>query len=423
MTKYTNNDGRMNWSRKDEFNHRFHFQIITFSIIKRVKMLVKSGLLGCILTWHSLSCQFSSVSSFVRTTPSKTSSHQRLASSSFDSTGSTLISTLQNLSVIDPQSGKPTGACDDLPLKSVAGFRAPFLPASAKTLLVLCPAFGDFETWEYMEQLLPCLDDLRQQNIQLRVIGVGDSAAAQTFAQSTKIPLEYLRADPTAAIHQALQLHRGPNWDIPSWIPQALLNWFQDYTGASPNSDPTLVARAWLNYMAMCAGVSAPDTLPEILRGYFGDRTAPERLGNDDVVTVGDNDIVIRGTTDVKLGPIEYQSLWKDAQGYQRPAELATVRLRGMVEVLSNFNDYVPDQTVLDWRGATYLLDADGQVLYSHRDTGVLAYSKTMPRPLTFLEPYIGPKALNPLALGDQWYDENGGKSRVSAEESQALIV
>ena len=218
MTKYTNNDGRMKWygSKYRRIDHPFHFQIITFSIIKRVKMLVKSGLLGCILAWHSLSCQFSSVSSFVPTKPSKTSSHQRLASSSFDSTGSSLVSTLQNLSVIDPQSGKPTGVCDDLPLKSVAGFRAPFLPANAKTLLVLCPAFGDFETWEYMEQLLPCLDDFRQQNIQLRVIGIGDSAAAEKFAQSTKIPLEYLRADPTAAIHRALQLHRGPNWDIPS---------------------------------------------------------------------------------------------------------------------------------------------------------------------------------------------------------------
>jgi hypothetical protein len=75
-----------------------------------------------------------------------------------------------------------------------------------------------------------------------------------------------------------------------------------------------------------------------------------------------------------------------------------------MVEVLSNFSQYVPDQKYLHLRGATFLLDADGRVLYEHRDTGVLAYSKTMARPLTFLQPYIGDKALNPLQLGDNRY-------------------
>ena len=72
----------------------------------------------------------------------------------------------------------------------------------------------------------------------------------------------------------------------------------------------------------MCARIAAPDTLPEIFRGYVGDRTSPERLKETDVVRVGDNDeIVIRGTTDVKIGPIEYQSLWKNQSGYLRTAE------------------------------------------------------------------------------------------------------
>ena len=141
--------------------------------------------------------------------------------------------------------------------------------------------------------------------------------------------------------------------------------------------------------------------MPQIIRGYLGDKSSPERLRPNDVVRVGGDAIVIRGTTDVKLGPIEYQSLWENEQGYLRPAELATVRLRGMVECLEHFDEYVPDQTHLHLRGATFLLDCAGNVLYQHGDTGVLAYSETMPRPLSFLEPYIGAKALSPLGLGD----------------------
>ena len=153
--------------------------------------------------------------------------------------------------------------------------------------------------------------------------------------------------------------------------------------------------------MAMCAGIAAPDTLPEIIRGYLGDKTAPERLRPDETVRVGEDFIAVTGVTDVKLGPISYQCLWKNEQGYQRPVELATVRLKVMVEVLTNFKSYVPDQKHLHLRGATFLFDNAGAIEYEHRDTGVLAYSKTMARPLTFLQSYIGDKALNPLELGD----------------------
>eukprot|EP00558_Chaetoceros_sp_UNC1202_P000771 CAMPEP_0197258734 /NCGR_PEP_ID=MMETSP1429-20130617/83043_1 /TAXON_ID=49237 /ORGANISM="Chaetoceros sp., Strain UNC1202" /LENGTH=151 /DNA_ID=CAMNT_0042722907 /DNA_START=56 /DNA_END=508 /DNA_ORIENTATION=+ len=151
--------------------------------------------------------------------------------------------------------------------------------------------------------------------------------------------------------------------------------------------------------MAMCAGIASPDTLQEIFRGYLGDKESPERIRSDEIVTVGnkaDPFIEIKGTTDVKIGPFKYQQSWKDQSGYQRPVELATIRLRIMVEVLTNFSDYVPDQRHLDLRGATFLFK-ENALVYEHIDTGVLSYSKTMGRPLTFLQPYIGEKALNPL--------------------------
>lgn len=83
--------------------------------------------------------------------------------------------------------------------------------------------------------------------------------------------------------------------------------------------------------------------------------------------------------------------------------ELATVRLRNMVEVLSHWDEYVTEPTAIAQRGATYIFDDTGRTLYEYRHRGVLTYSETMPRPLTFLAPYIGEDlAANPLGLPDQ---------------------
>eukprot|EP00531_Pseudo-nitzschia_arenysensis_P002861 CAMPEP_0116129870 /NCGR_PEP_ID=MMETSP0329-20121206/8156_1 /TAXON_ID=697910 /ORGANISM="Pseudo-nitzschia arenysensis, Strain B593" /LENGTH=298 /DNA_ID=CAMNT_0003624169 /DNA_START=224 /DNA_END=1120 /DNA_ORIENTATION=+ len=280
-------------------------------------------------------------------------------------------------------------------------------------LVVIMPQLGDFDSAEYAE-LLGCVkEDLRRAKISLRVIGIGDSDSAKRFSG---LDLESIRVDPTGELHRSLGLHQGPDWDVPSFVPESILDWFSDYVGVEDDAtrDSKAILRSWLNYMAMCAGIASPDTLPEIFRGYIGDKSSPERIKPDEIVTVGgsqaegetkDPFIAITGTTDVKLGPLNYQQAWKDESGYQRPLELATVRLRIMVEVLSNFNEYVPDQRYLDLRGATYLFRReknDGATLvYEHIDTGVLSYSKTMGRPLSFLESFIGKKAFNPLELGD----------------------
>ena len=322
-----------------------------------------------------------------------------------------VFSILENTLVLDPLSGEKCNAIskqnNDNWVQNLWSFGD---NRNKKRLVVVMPQLGDFDSAEYVEFLNAVQDDLEDANIELQLIGIGDEASAKKFATFHNIPLEKLRVDPEGKLHQQLGLHAGPNWDIPSFIPHSILEWFANYCGASSSNSSSLdvnaIARAWLNYMAMCAGIAAPDTLPEIFRGYVGDKNAPERLKSDQIVTVGKDDdplIVIRGVREVKLGPyIQYEQLWKDDVGYQRPVELATVRLRNMVEVLSNFQEYVPDQRFLHYRGATYLFNEDNQLLYQHKDTGVLSYSDTMSRPLTFLQPYIGTnKALNPLQLAD----------------------
>jgi AhpC/TSA antioxidant enzyme len=77
-----------------------------------------------------------------------------------------------------------------------------------------------------------------------------------------------------------------------------------------------------------------------------------------------------------------------DGNGFQRPFELATLRLRNMSEVLSHWKTYVPNADFLTQRGGTFLIDNQGQVLYEHRDRGILGFAENMSRPLSFLADY-----------------------------------
>jgi hypothetical protein len=56
-----------------------------------------------------------------------------------------------------------------------------------------------------------------------------------------------------------------------------------------------------------------------------------------------------------------------------------------MVEVLSHWKTYVPNPAYMTQRGATFLFDADGKLLYEHRDRGILGFAANMSRPLSFL--------------------------------------
>mmetsp|Transcript_27489 Transcript_27489/g.64444 ORF Transcript_27489/g.64444 Transcript_27489/m.64444 type:complete len:414 (+) Transcript_27489:472-1713(+) len=399
--------------------------------VTRSKLCLLSSIL------YACFCQFCTTSYAFVTCPARptrpSSSPWRSSRIGYNlmSSATDLWSILDEAIVLDPTSGRQVAALDGVIRKGVDTFFASVTSIVSKPkgeeyfLVIVMPQLGDFDSAEYAELLSNVKEDLRRAKITLRIIGIGDVDSAKRFAEFSGLDLESIRVDPSGELHRSLNLHKGPNWDVPSFVPESFLDWFSDYVGVTNKAqrDSRAIFRSWLNYMAMCAGIASPDTLPEILRGYIGDKNSPERLRSDERVTVGgttsgdkdeDNSdpfIAITGTTDVKLGPFQYQQAWKNESGYQRPLELATVRLRIMVEVLSNFNEYVPDQRHLDLRGATYLFqqadETNGnkndsmKLVYQHIDTGVLSYSETMGRPLSFLQSYIGEKALNPLGLGD----------------------
>lgn len=225
---------------------------------------------------------------------------------------------------------------------------------SAQILVLVWPQLGDFDSLEYAWWLQREADTLRQRGIAVRAVGIGDRPSGQQFCTYTGFPAESLFVDETASLHRELGLYQGLTLNPPGLK-----------SGQA----------AWLNLMLMCAGIASPGTLREVLRGYVGDRRAPQLIGDDEVVKAG------------PLPPLTGKAFAiVGGSGFQRPIELATLRLRNMTEVLSNWSTYVPNAAYLTQRGGTFLFDGQRTLLYDHRDRGILGFAAAMANPLAFLD-------------------------------------
>ncbi len=219
-------------------------------------------------------------------------------------------------------------------------------------MVLILSQLGDFDSLEYAWWLQKEADLCR--GIDYVAVGIGDRRSGQKFCDYTGFPAEKLFIDPNATIHQELGLYRGLTWKIPG-------------LKAGQN--------AWVNLMLMCAGIGSPGTLKEVLRGYTGDKQAPQLFADDEVVKAAPLP-ALKGKFFAAAG----------GKGFQRPLELATLRLRNMAEVLGNWSTYVPDAQYMTQRGATFLFAADGTLQYEHFDQNILGFAANMSRPLTFLE-------------------------------------
>lgn len=225
------------------------------------------------------------------------------------------------------------------------------------TLLLVWPQLGDFDTLEYAWWIEKERPRLQEANIQVRAVGIGDRTAGEKFCHYTHFPSQHLYIDATASLHQSLDLYKGLTASLPSTTPQQ---------------------EGYLNLLLMCMGIGSPGTLKEVFRGYTGDKRAPQLIADEEA---------IKATPLPELTGEVFKAA--GGKGFQRPFELATLRLRNMGEVLGNWKTYVPDAAYLTQRGATFLLNPQGEIVYEWRDRNILGFAENMSQPLSFLGNYV----------------------------------
>ena len=179
------------------------------------------------------------------------------------------------------------------------------------------PPAGSAELAIELRDALPQFD---AAGVKLVVVALGSLASAREFSSVTGFPPHRLLSDSSGSCHLALGYSRG-----------------FAASGVSP----------YVRLLAMLAGLGSPGTIQEVFRGYVGDRTAPPVFGPSSPFDV--------------LG-----------KGYQRPFELATLRLMNMGNSLGRWEALKPqDEEQLLWQGGALVLRGR-DAIFSHADKGIL---------------------------------------------------
>ena len=216
-----------------------------------------------------------------------------------------------------------------------------------KYLIVLLGSFADFDSFEYAQQLSAQSNRLANYSVDLILIGIGSEKSKESFCEFNNIDNKNVFAVSNADLHKKLNMNAGFDSKMPAII----------------------------NLLIMCMGIKSRGTIKEVLRGYFGDKNAKSLFAFDE---------------DINLGPLSLLKgnmfdIFSKKQNL-RPFELATRRLMNMIEILSNWNTYVPDATFLTQRGGTILLNEKDEVLYEFISESLLGYASKMSAPLSFLD-------------------------------------
>ena len=216
-----------------------------------------------------------------------------------------------------------------------------------KTLIIFLGSFADFDSFEYCQQLSAQSHKLSKHSVELKLIGIGNEKSKEFFCRFNKIDAKNVLVVRNSDLHNKLNLNPGFVSQLPAII----------------------------NLLIMCMGVNSRGTIKEVLRGYLGDKNAKSLFAFDE---------------DIKLGSLSLLkgsmfSIFSKKENL-RPFELATRRLMNMIEILSNWNTYVPDSAFLTQRGATIFLNEKDELLYEFIPESLLGYASNMTSPLSFLD-------------------------------------
>ena len=213
-------------------------------------------------------------------------------------------------------------------------------------LITLLGLLGDFDSFEYAINLKNFIKNNQNKDIDIFVIAIGNEIGKEKFCKFTGFPNNKLEVVSDNKIHTDLMVSKGIDLGLGGWF----------------------------NMLTMLSGVNSLKTIKEVLRGYTGDRNAKQIFSDFD-------DIELFKV--IKIPGIFFK--YTCGEGYLRPFELATFRLRNMIEIISNWDAYILNSNYLPQRGATFILNGKNQIIYKYFSNDVLGYSPKMEDPLGFL--------------------------------------
>ena len=221
-----------------------------------------------------------------------------------------------------------------------------FLGSKKYKLIVIFGLLGDFDCFEYAINLKKFINHDQNKKIDIFAIAIGNEIGKRKFCNFTGFPEKNLKVVSDNKIHRLLMVSKGVDIGLGGWI----------------------------NMLIMLSGINSFKTIKEVFRGYTGDRNSKQIFYDEDNISLFNL---------FKFSGIFFKYTFGD--GYLRPFELATYRLKNMLEIIQNWNDYILDNKYLPQRGASFLLDDKDQIIYKYFSNDVLGYSSKMEDPLAFL--------------------------------------
>jgi len=218
-------------------------------------------------------------------------------------------------------------------------------------LLIFMGLLGDFDSIEYAINLSKFIKENKSaEDLDIFTVAIGREIGKEKFCKFTGFSEKNLRTVENNEVHKLVGASEGLNIGLGGWI----------------------------NMFLMLSGISSPNTLKEVLRGYTGDMSSNQIYNSHDEINL------------FNLFKFSGKLFDKTFGGnYLRPFELATFRLNNMIEIIQNWNDYILDTKYLTQRVSTFIINDQNDIIYKYISKGILNYSEKMNKPIDFLSQHI----------------------------------